>query len=205
MTKRASGKHKLRERSFYATPAEAIWHLLPHLTGVTTFVEPMCGNGAIVEEMERLGWECSFMSDMCPQWSMELRAVVADVLSLTAADFAGADAVISNPPWPLSSRDRKGLSPGEPTLSIILHLIEFLPVWLIMPADVMHNHYFRQLHAHCTDVISAGRVKWMGSSGTTGFDNAAWFRFEKDAAGGCLFHPLQASEQQFHPDFQALL
>lgn len=206
MTKRTAGQYARAERDYYATPEKAVLKLLPRISGIERFAEPMCGDGAIIRVLERLGWECGFASDIEPQGEMSGRAVTLDVLRTDLAHFKGCDAIISNPPWPWPSYMRSGHPEGTPTLQIIEHLMRFKPTWLILSADFMHNGYFRDLWPYCREIVSAGRVKWMAGTKNTGFDNAAWYHFDGSKTGpGPRFFPNEEGEITYHPSIEGIL
>lgn len=206
MTKRAAGQYARQARDFYATPEAAVRKLIPHLTGITTFAEPMCGDGAIVRALEDRGWECPFTSDIEPQDGMVNRALAQDVLTLDPEQFEGVDQIISNPPWPWPSKLRNGQPEGTPTIQIIQHLMVIRPTWFILSADFMHNKYFEPFAVHCPKIVSAGRVKWMAGTKNTGFDNAAWYLFDalhEDV--GPQFFWNDAPSDLYHPSIEDML
>jgi hypothetical protein len=210
MSKRTDGQFERRERDFYGTPLTPILRLLPHLDGVDTFAEPMCGDGAIVLPLEARGWECVFAMDMEPQGPMIGRADTWDVSDTEEAHFTGVDEIISNPPWPMNAKLRpKGKPGGWPTIGIVLHLIQFRPAWMLMAADFMHNVYYQEhLERYCTKIVSVGRVKWIADSDNTGFDNAAWYRFDMAADGGpteFVGNTGKAVKDIYHPDIEGVL
>ena len=45
-------------RDFYPTPIAAVPPLIPHLSGIRTFAEPCCGDGALVRHLESFGLRC---------------------------------------------------------------------------------------------------------------------------------------------------
>lgn len=192
MTKRAAGKFERRERDFYPTPEEPVLKLLPHLLRVQTFAEPMCGDGAIVHVLEHLGWECGWLSDLEPM--MENReAFTMDVFSTDLANYNQCDTIISNPPWPAPNGG------GDPTISIIEHLMRFKPTWMLLSADFMHNRYFSNLANWCDRIVSVGRVSWQ-HNGQKGFDNAAWYRFDAHVqVCGPIFYANRPDERIFNP------
>jgi hypothetical protein len=199
MSKRTDGKYERRDRDFYATPPEPIYKLLPHIQDCRVFAEPMCGDGAIVRVLEARGWVCGAAMDMEPQDDMIARAVVSDVMDLTAEDFAGCDHIISNPPWPAKHKR------GDPTVSIVKHLSAILPTWFLMSADFMHNEYAAPLLEFCTQIISVGRVKWIADSDNTGFDNAAWYKFDQRREGPPILTGYTKPLKTFHPDVESVL
>ena len=144
--------------------------------------------------------------DIEPQGDMKGRAGVYDVLMLEANDFEGADAIISNPPWPWPSYMRGGQPEGTPTIQIIEHLMAIRPTWLILSADFAHNVYFEPLAPYCSKIVSAGRVKWMAGTKNTGFDNAAWYLFDGKKKGKLpRFVPNRKGEVSFHPSIEGVL
>jgi len=206
MTKRTTGKFERKERDLYPTPPPPIHKLTAHLSEAETFAEPMCGDGAIVSVLERLGWECKWASDIQPEGAMVGRAKAMDVLTLETAHLKGCDVIVSNPPWPLPSNKLGGLPAGTPTIQIIERLMAIKPTWLLLAADFMHNRYFPPLAEHCHEIVSVGRVKWMPGSKNTGFDNAAWYLFDSARSGrGPTFFPNREAEERFHPSIEGVL
>lgn len=197
MTKRAAGKFERRERDFYLTPEEPVLKLLPHLLRVQTFAEPMCGDGAIVHVLERLGWECKWASDLEPQNPCRqvpsYEMFTMDVFSTDLANYNRCDAIISNPPWPAPN------GKGDPTVSIIEHLMAFKPTWLLLSSDFAHNRYFEDLANRCQKIVSVGRVSWQ-HNGKKGFDNAAWYLFDNYVqVTGPIFYANRDAEAIFNP------
>lgn len=206
MSKRTDGKFERRDRDFYATPVAATLRLLPFIQDVTTFAEPMCGDGAIVKALENGGWECVGAWDLEPQGSMIGRAGVRDAGLLQAEDLEGADAIISNPPWPMPVKSSpQGSPPGWPTVGLIDHLMRLRPTWMLLSADFCHNAYAVPLLAHCTDIVSVGRVKWIEGSKHSGLDNASWYRFWIEGSGPPRFHNRGAEPAIYHPDLEKIL
>ena len=56
-----------RERDFYPTPPSAIVPLLPFLGDYQYYVEPMSGDGALVDYLNDTHLECILSSDIEPQ------------------------------------------------------------------------------------------------------------------------------------------
>ena len=172
MTKRAFNKYVRHERGFYPTPSTALVPLLPFISDLTDFAEPMCGDGALIRGLEAQGKRCVYAMDLDPQDGAPRAAQRRDVLYTLPGDI-GCSTVISNPPWPLPGR-----RDGFPTVAIIEHLVRLVSeVWFILSADFMHNRYFNRVYRACSTIVSTGRVKWMAGSDGVGFDNSAWYRF----------------------------
>lgn len=167
MTKRAHEKFKKNPRGYYQTPPEAVAPLIPHLQGIASFEEPCAGAGALVDALEAHGLHCSYSCDIEPQRP--------DILTFDAMKIerTTADCFITNPPWPLQGKK------GDPAVSIALHLSDIAPTWLLLSSDFAHCRYYAdQLESRCVKIVSVGRVSWMGN-GVSGFDNAAWYLFER--------------------------
>ena len=203
MTKRASGKFERRDRDLYRTPESAVLRLLPWCDDVTSFAEPLCGDGAIIQAMNQRGWHCGFASDIEPvrtPWTREAHTL--DVFELRELDLelAGCSHIISNPPWP---RQHKA---GEPTISIIERLMRMRPTWLLLSADFAHNGYSRRVLKSCVSIVSVGRVSWL-DNGQGGFDNAAWYLFDPNYyhVGRITEFYNEKAERCFAPDLDPII
>jgi hypothetical protein len=144
------------EKDFYRTPWEAVLPLLSHLPGNIRYIEPCCGDGALIGHLNR---NCVRSFDL----ETDARAYRLD----TDADY-----FITNPPW-----TREVLHP------IIENLCEQLPTWLLFDADWMHTKQSSELMVHCSTIVSVGRVKWIPGSKMTGKDNCCWYLFHKGTNG----------------------
>ena len=72
-----------KPRDFYPTPFNAVEPLIPHLQRLSTFVEPMAGNGALIDALENLtGMKCIWKSDIQPQ-RKDIKQIEAYELTLT--------------------------------------------------------------------------------------------------------------------------
>lgn len=153
------------ERNYYPTPYEAVVPLFPHLSPYTEFDEPCCGDGRLIDHLQSEGHHCILGFDLEPQNDLP-QGDLFDVFMCQGSQF------ITNPPWPAKH------GRGEPTLSIIKHLSDLAPTWLLLSADFIHNKYFTQVSDRCRKVVSIGRVSWMGN-GKAGVDNCIWILFDK--------------------------
>ncbi len=153
------------ERDFYPTPFEAVKPLLEHLTLSEGFVEPCAGNGDLINHLEGAGHICTYSSDITPQ---SFLTTVHSYEYLTDRMCAGADYIITNPPW-----DRKILH------HMIDHFRGLRPTWLLFDADWMHTKQSSEYMKYCRKIVSVGRVKWIPDSKMTGKDNCAWYLFDK--------------------------
>ncbi len=149
------------ERDFYPTPYEAVLPLLPHLPPRTQFIEPCCGDGALIRHLEANGHECIQATDIEPR--------MEGASKRHFLEYSGIPGIfITNPPW-----SRPILHP------LIRHLSGIAPTWLLFDADWAHTKQSAELMTRCTHIVSVGRVKWFPDSTMTGKDNAAWYRFVK--------------------------
>ena len=122
MGKRSSFER--RPQDAYATPAEAVKPLLPHLRPRTRYSEPCCGDGALIGHLEDAGHLCNFWCDIAPppegEWSRQMDAL--------ALESCIGECWITNPPW-----RRDMLHP------LITHLSSLAPAWLLMDAEWMNT------------------------------------------------------------------
>jgi hypothetical protein len=168
-------------QDFYRTPAKALLPLLPFLSAGSRFVEPCAGDGALIRHLEAAGHVCVGAHDINP------RAAGIAVGNAADLEIPEGSIVITNPPWL-----------WEWLLPVIANLSAQLPTWLLLNADLMHNVRAAVAMAHCSDVVSVGRVKWIEGSANTGMENAAWFRFQHRACP-TVFHHRQAGASPANP------
>lgn len=156
-----------RKNDAYQTPAAAVLPLLGYLRGIHTFAEPCVGEGKLRSALEGHGLSCTFADDIENGFD-----AIVDLKSVDAK----FDAIITNPPWTRQ----------------ILHqmIVEFqfiAPTWLLFDADWSHTRQAAPFLDQCSHIVSVGRVKWIEDSPFTGKDNAAWYRFHAQHAGGPRF------------------
>jgi hypothetical protein len=164
VTKRAFKKFKRNPRDFYATPHSAVIPLEPHLPGkIIDFHEPCFGDGDLAGSLQGFGHNCSAATDI--RWG-------EDAFDLTKCEGV---CFVTNPPW-----DRKVLHP------LITHLSNLAPTFLLFDADWMHTKQSRPFMSRCRKIISVGRVSWLGN-GVSGFDNCAWYEFDKHNTASTTF------------------
>jgi len=149
--------YKRRSLDAYATPASAVWSLLPHLGLRVRFDEPCAGDRALVKHLTRHGHQCARASD------------ITDEHSVDAFDLkrSSAEMFITNPPWHWDVLD-----------PLITHLSDMRPTFLLLNADLMHNKRMARHMRRCSKVVSIGRVRWIEGSKNTGMENCAWYLFE---------------------------
>jgi hypothetical protein len=140
----------------YSTPFEAVPPLLPFLDGFTTYAEPCCGEGRLIEHLAQLKPElrCIWKTD------------ISDGLDALEISEMPAQLVITNPPW-----ERDSLH------ALIHHLAYLKPTWLLFDADWMHTKQAALTLPLCSHIVSVGRVKWIAGSPSVSKDNVAWYRF----------------------------
>jgi hypothetical protein len=136
----------------------AVKYLMPHLNGIETFCEPCYGSGFLANELEAHGLKCVRATEIKKG---------TDALALVGDDLAGADAIITNPPW-----SREKLHP------LIGHLVTLgVPVWLLFDSDWSFNRGSCEYLLHCTHIVPVGRLRWVPGTTMQGKDNVAWYRF----------------------------
>lgn len=177
MSKRAPGLPQ-RPRGYWPTPRGAVIPLVPYLPACpASYVEPCAGNGALVLAL----------SELCPDLrlsrAIDLEPQADGISKGNALDIQDApDLFITNPPWPVGGRK------GDPAISIIQHLSNLAPTWMLLPWDFAANVYFARVAASCSDIVPIGRVSWLGN-GTPGKDNCAWYRFCAENRKMTVVHP----------------
>jgi methylase of polypeptide subunit release factors len=160
---------KRRPHDSYDTPPAAVQPLLPFLRGTKTFAEPCVGHGYLLCALKEAGLECTYAGDI---------RTGQDALFLSAEEVAGADAIITNPPW-----TRELMHP------LLDRFMRLAPTWLLFDADWSHNQHAGPWLRHCSHIVSVGRVRWIEGSKYDGKDNAAWYRFHSLHVGpGPVFY-----------------
>lgn len=157
-----------RPMDAYSTPGKAVLPLLPFLQrdGIVTFDEPCSGNGDLVDILRSHGLLCLYSGDI--QYGFD---------ALQVSKFR-ADAVVTNPPW-----TRQLMHP------LIWHFLRTArQTWLLFDSDWIHTQQATPLLRYCTDIVSAGRQKWIADSAHSAKDNASWYRFSIDHTSGPKFH-----------------
>jgi len=164
MGKREAVKKPKSPRDFYATiDPDAVAPLLPFIKG-KTYAEPCAGKGDLVDLIGDNA-ECV--------WASDIHNNTDSLDSYDASDmwldvFYEADLIITNPPFSKSL-----------LLPIIDHLVQSgKPVWLLLPADIIHNLYMAPYMQNCNRIVSVGRLCWFLDETTgkkvKGVDNYVW-------------------------------
>ena len=165
MGKRSSFERRVLDD--YPTPFEAVPPLIPFLDGFTTYAEPCCGEGRLVEHLAQLKprLQCIWKSD------------IRDGIDALSIETVPAQLIITNPSW-----DRSTLHP------LIEHLMGLRPTWLLFDADWMHTKQAALLLVKCERIVSVGRLRWIPDTTNTGKDNVAWYLFDRHHRGPTRFH-----------------
>jgi len=168
---------KRRPMDYYATPEEAVLPLLPWLPRQTRFCEPCAGEGHLIRHLEKQGHQCASAFDLNPESVYPEQ----DATFLMSADLAGANMIITNPPW------------SRPILhALIDRFVCLAPTWLLFDADWAFTKQSIPYMDYCQMIVAVGRVKWIEGSKNTGKDNCAWYLFggrTVPAPEGCKFAP----------------
>lgn len=178
----------------YLTPIEAVQPLIPYLRREPfTFAEPCAWDGRLafhVETLTKGRGQWRMLSDIEPG---KPYVGQKDALTLTEADVAGCDFIITNPPW-----SRNLLNP------MIERFLQLRPTWLLFDADWAHTvqEYIAakngcktvpELLRHCHHIVPIGRVKWFDHPGSKkGKENACWYYFDSRPANVTEFHAVAA-------------
>jgi hypothetical protein len=153
-------------RDFYSTPYVAVSPLIPHLRGVRTFAEPCCGDGALVNHLESHGLRCVYRADIADGRD-----------ALAAADYGGADAIVTNPPY------------QRPLMhALIWHFVRILPTWLLLYADWASTKHAAPFIRSCSDIVPVGRLRWIEGTTMSSMENFAWYRLHAHHVAGPIFH-----------------
>ena len=162
MGKRSSFER--RPQDAYATPAEAVKPLLPHLRPRTRYSEPCCGDGALIGHLEDAGHLCNFWCDIAPppegEWSRQMDAL--------ALESCIGECWITNPPW-----RRDMLHP------LITHLSSLAPAWLLMDAEWMNTKQAVPFLPWCHRIVAIGRVRWIPDTSMSSKDSCCWYLFDQ--------------------------
>lgn len=171
---RATGTSRARHRNdFYRTiDARAVAALLPHLEPGASFLEPCAGDGSLIGLLEAAGLHCYGRFDLAPACPYVPKR---DALTLEA----GEGLIITNPPWFRSVLH-----------ALIAHFVTVADeAWLLFDSSWCQTRQSTALgQLYCTDVVSAGRLKWFENSKSDATDDCSWYRFSADKAGPTRYH-----------------
>jgi hypothetical protein len=188
------------ERDFYPTPSAPIHALTPWLGFVDGFCEPCVGAGALADVLVGLGHRLVLATDPEATGPASDYALPLSYAEIEESDCRNFSHFITNPPWP-AARGR-----GEPTLSLIRHLANLRPTWLLLSADFAHNAYAAEVMAYCLMIVAVGRVKWIEDSEHVGKDNVAWYLFDRHALRRpTIFIPRRKVRVTYAHDIERML
>ena len=150
----------------------AVAALKPHLNGTRSFAEPCAGDRHLVRQLEAIGLRCWCSGDINDHIDED-----DDAFRLTLYDVAGADAIITNPPWTRSILHK-----------MILHFQALRPTWLLFDSDWAYNKHAVPYLETCSDIVAIGRLRWIPDTKDVGKDNCSWYRFWGQHHGPTKFH-----------------
>lgn len=158
----------------WPTPYNAVEPLLPFLAPKTHYIEPCANDAILIRHLARHGHRCVGALDIEPRHPQVTRG------DATRARWANPPMFITNLPW------------SRPILHrLIEHLSAQAVLWTIIDADWMHTGQASEYLAYCTDVITIGRQIWVPGTDVAGYENAAWYRFDRKNPGpfaGPIYH-----------------
>jgi hypothetical protein len=160
------------ERDYYPTtdPKVKVPEFINSIKG-KTYAEPCYGHG----DLENLIINVASLRYKSDIRATNLTCKVQDAMALTKEQLKDCDLIITNPPFTKSV-----------LLPMIDKFISLKPTWLLLPADYMHNQYFRPYMNLCTKVVSIGRICWFPTDEgkrVASTDNFAWYFWPKKATG----------------------
>lgn len=163
---------ELVKRDFYPTIDPKAHEVIAPLIKGKSYAEPCYGAGDLVSGIHKvLGTNlCAYTSDIEP---VDGLVETKDAMELTRGDLGECDLIVTNPPF-----TKKVLLP------MLDHFITLKPTWLLLPADLMHNKYFKSYMDKCTQVHSIGRLCWFYKDGkrVASTDNFAWYFWPEHGA-----------------------
>lgn len=162
-------------RNYYKTwDPRASPPLLTQLPPNSTFYEPCVGDGSLVRQLEGLFHRCVGASDIEP---LDPRFPNRkDALELTELDVAGADFIITNPPF-----ERKILHP------MIAHFANLRPTWLLLDSEWKNTKQARPYQHLLKRIVVIGRLKWIENSLHDAKDSCEWLLFDAKNTGPTQF------------------
>lgn len=142
-------------KDYYRTiDHRAVRTLIPHLELSSSFYEPCCGDGILVDQLQDYGITCVGASD-----------TEKDATSYTYDTIA--DCFVTNPPW-----TRDILHP------LIVNLSNQKPTWLLFDSDWIHTKQSIEYLPRLSTIVSVGRLKWIPNTTMQGKDNCSWYLFD---------------------------
>lgn len=130
----------------------------------STFAEPCCGRGDMVDHLENIGMKCNWLSDI----DAKPPFMKFDALSLTDKHIRDCEYIITNPPW---TRDILH--------QMIIHFTSLRKTWLLFDAGWACTKQAIPYLKHCKVMVPNPRFKWIEDSEHGAKDDTAWYLFDK--------------------------
>lgn len=166
MGKRSS--FDLKPRDFYRTidPGAMAPEFIKRVKG-KRFAEPFCGDGALIDLLNERGLLHTIACDIAPQGRYDAACYRKDVMTLQSKHLENTDVIITNPPYTWDVFNDS-----------LTHLKSIFsgPIWLLLPADWMHNKRMAPHIKECANIVSIGRLYWEENK-VKGKDNYCWYQF----------------------------
>lgn len=157
-----------KPRDYYATidPGVLVPEFVKEVRG-KKYAEVCCGAGDLISLLKQCDATATVACDIEPQREYGFACFTKDATTLEAHHLLNTECIITNPPYTWDVFN-----------SLLLHLkcIYQRPIWLLLPADWMHNKRMAPHMRDCSQVISVGRLYWEDNK-VRGKDNYCWYKF----------------------------
>ena len=176
MSKRTQGLKRRKNDAYLTWDPRPVQKLLRVLPEKVRFWEPCAGRGDLVEHLQNAGHICTEATDIDVTLpGQKVQITEGNCLNLHFMP-GRAQMIITNPPW-----TRSLLHP------MIDHFSSLAPTWLLFDADWMFTQQAVEHLPKCSQIVAAGRTKWIEDSPHDGVDNLAWYRFDPGWRDGPRF------------------
>lgn len=176
-----SSRLSLDETVFVST---AVLHLVPHIPGLVTFVEPFSRSDILYRTLEAFGHECGGTYSVGFEKPKLLQ--IGGAWQLKEDDLDYVDAIITIPPVAVASR-------------ALSHFAGLLPTWALIPAQLLGDPLFKlSMRDHCTDVYPIGYAPVYMKSWQPDPPLWVWVRFDK-RSDKTIWHPASEGIRLWRP------
>jgi hypothetical protein len=154
--------------------SNAVLHLVPHIPGLVTFVEPFSRSDILYRTLEVFGHECGGTYSVGFEKPKKLQVGGAWELEEEGLDYV--DAIITIPPVGVAWR-------------ALSHFAGLRPTYALVPARLLGDHSFNEtLKKHGTDVYPIGHAPKYMMSWQPAPELFVWVRLDVRSTG-VTWHP----------------